>query len=44
MPNGEIVKVSAQSGHPVEWAVEENYKFKLSAFQDDLKHWLKDGN
>jgi len=27
----------------VEWTEEENYKFRLSAFQDDLKYWLKDG-
>ncbi|XP_014221640.1 methionine--tRNA ligase, mitochondrial-like [Trichogramma pretiosum] len=39
---GEIIKVSAETGHPVEWSVEENYKFKLSNFEDDLKHWLKD--
>lgn len=42
-PTGKIIKVSAQSGNTVEWTEEENYKFRLSAFQDDLKHWLKDG-
>lgn len=42
-PSGETFKVSAESGHTVEWAEEDNYKFRLSAFQDDLKHWLKDG-
>lgn len=41
--SGETIKVSAESGHVVEWAEEENYKFRLSAFQDDLRHWLKDG-
>ncbi|XP_031787008.1 methionine--tRNA ligase, mitochondrial isoform X2 [Nasonia vitripennis] len=40
--SGETIRVSAESGHVVEWAEEENYKFRLSAFQDDLKHWLKD--
>lgn len=43
-PTGKIIKVSAQSGNMVEWMEEENYKFRLSAFQDDLKYWLKDGN
>lgn len=43
-PSGETIRVSAESGHVVEWAEEDNYKFRLSAFQDDLKHWLKDGN
>ncbi|XP_043275600.1 methionine--tRNA ligase, mitochondrial-like isoform X2 [Venturia canescens] len=40
--SGETIKVSAESGHPVEWTEEENYKFRLSAFQNDLKYWLKD--
>lgn len=43
-PTGKIIKVSAQSGNTVEWMEEENYKFRLSAFQDDLKYWLKDEN
>lgn len=42
-PTGKIIKVSAQSRNTVEWTEEENYKFRLSAFQDDLKYWLKDG-
>ncbi|XP_048507080.1 methionine--tRNA ligase, mitochondrial isoform X2 [Athalia rosae] len=42
--NGETVKVSIESGHPVEWAEEDNYKFRLSVLQNDLKHWLKDEN
>lgn len=41
---GQIIKVSAESGHPVEWTEEDNFKFRLSKFQDDLKHWLKNGN
>ncbi|XP_014212192.1 methionine--tRNA ligase, mitochondrial isoform X1 [Copidosoma floridanum] len=41
-PSGDTIKVSAESGHPVEWTEEDNYKFRLSSFQDDLRHWLKD--
>ncbi|XP_012542028.2 methionine--tRNA ligase, mitochondrial [Monomorium pharaonis] len=41
---GKVIKVSAESGNRVEWTEEENYKFRLSAFQDDLKYWLKDEN
>ncbi|XP_011138683.1 methionine--tRNA ligase, mitochondrial isoform X2 [Harpegnathos saltator] len=41
---GETIKVSAESGNTVEWTEEENYKFRLSALQDDLKYWLKDEN
>lgn len=40
-PNG--TKVSAESGHPVEWTVEDNFKFNLSDFREDLLYWLKDG-
>lgn len=41
--DGAKTKVSAESGRPVEWTEETNYKFKLSSFQDDLLYWLKDG-
>jgi hypothetical protein len=34
-------KVTADGGHSVEWVSEENYKFKLSEFQEPLKQWLK---
>lgn len=37
--NGE--KFSIESGHPVEWTVEENYMFKLSDYQDDVIYWAK---
>jgi methionyl-tRNA synthetase len=37
---GKKVMVSVETGQPVEWTVEENYKFKLSACQDDLRAWL----
>ncbi|XP_057336480.1 methionine--tRNA ligase, mitochondrial [Microplitis mediator] len=39
--NGDTIKVSASSGNKVQWMEEENYKFKLSSMQDDLKYWLK---
>ena len=42
-PDGSSYKVSAESGHRVEWTQEENFLFRLSAFQEDLLHWLKDG-
>ncbi|OQS01467.1 methionyl-tRNA synthetase [Achlya hypogyna] len=32
--------VSKESGHPVELVKEENYKFRLSAYQDALLQWL----
>ncbi|KAL3667305.1 hypothetical protein V7S43_007535 [Phytophthora oleae] len=38
--DGTVVKVSKESGHPVEMLREENYKFRLSAFQDKLLEWL----
>ncbi|XP_023720689.1 methionine--tRNA ligase, mitochondrial isoform X2 [Cryptotermes secundus] len=40
-PDGCTYKVSAESGHPVEWTNEENFMFKLSSFQDDLLRWLQ---
>lgn len=39
--DGHPIKVSKESGHPVEWVREENYMFKLSAFQDRLIEWLQ---
>uniref|UniRef100_A0A8C2STX0 Methionine--tRNA ligase, mitochondrial n=1 Tax=Coturnix japonica TaxID=93934 RepID=A0A8C2STX0_COTJA len=38
---GNIHKVSMESGHEVHWTKEENYMFKLSAFQDPLQKWLR---
>ncbi|OQS02725.1 methionyl-tRNA synthetase [Thraustotheca clavata] len=32
--------ISKESGHPVELVKEENYKFRLSAFQNVLLEWL----
>ncbi len=34
------IKVSKESGHKVEWVVEENYKFKLTAMKASLLEWL----
>ncbi|KAN0066055.1 methionyl-tRNA synthetase [Thecaphora frezii] len=38
---GERYMESIETGARVEWSSEENYKFKLSAFQDDLIRWLE---
>ncbi|KAI7878345.1 hypothetical protein K492DRAFT_238624 [Lichtheimia hyalospora FSU 10163] len=37
---GEKYMVAIESGQRVEWTNEENYKFKLSAFQDKLLEWI----
>ncbi|MBW0509178.1 hypothetical protein O181_048893 [Austropuccinia psidii MF-1] len=37
---GAQVMTSIETGQPVEWIKEENYMFKLSAFQDRLLSWL----
>jgi methionyl-tRNA synthetase len=39
---GNACKVSIESGHPVTWMVEENYKFRLTKFQEPLLKWLKE--
>lgn len=41
--NGEKIRVSSESGHPVEWTEEENYMFKLSLFQQRLIDWVNNG-
>ncbi|KAI8353706.1 tRNA synthetases class I (M)-domain-containing protein [Mortierella sp. GBAus27b] len=38
---GEKFHVSMETGKVVEWTVEENYKFKLSAFAEKLLEWLE---
>jgi methionyl-tRNA synthetase len=38
--SGKSIMVSIETGQPVEWTTEENYKFKLSACQDKLNNWL----
>jgi methionyl-tRNA synthetase len=35
--------VSLESGHPVVWVSEQNYKFRLSAMQAPLLEWLSQG-
>lgn len=40
--DGKMIKVSRESGHPVEWIAEENFKFKLSAFGDRLTQFYKE--
>ena len=37
---GKEEAVSIESGHPVVWLSEENFKFRLSAFQQPLLDWL----
>ncbi|XP_055629470.1 methionine--tRNA ligase, mitochondrial [Toxorhynchites rutilus septentrionalis] len=39
--NDSGVKVSVESGHPVEWTEETNYMFKLNRHQDDVLYWIK---
>ncbi|CAJ1058930.1 methionine--tRNA ligase%2C mitochondrial isoform X1 [Xyrichtys novacula] len=39
--SGKEIKVSLESGHKVEWMKEENYMFRLSAFQSQLLNWLR---
>ncbi|XP_061862599.1 methionine--tRNA ligase, mitochondrial [Colius striatus] len=39
---GRPCKVSVESGHQVHWTKEENYMFRLSAFRDPLRWWLRD--
>ncbi|KAI9315907.1 tRNA synthetases class I (M)-domain-containing protein [Dichotomocladium elegans] len=38
---GESIMVATESGQRVEWTNEENYKFRLSAFQDRLLEWIE---
>lgn len=42
--NEDQIKVSSESGNPVEWSAEENYIFKLSAFEERLLDWLNSGD
>ncbi|XP_030064916.1 methionine--tRNA ligase, mitochondrial [Microcaecilia unicolor] len=38
---GNVIKVSTESGHQVHWTKEENYMFKLSDFRPLLLKWLE---
>ncbi|GCC30362.1 methionine--tRNA ligase, mitochondrial-like [Chiloscyllium punctatum] len=40
--DGNIIKVSLESGHKVEWTKENNYVFRLSKFRPMLLEWLKE--
>uniref|UniRef100_A0A6Q2YLK8 Methionine--tRNA ligase, mitochondrial n=1 Tax=Esox lucius TaxID=8010 RepID=A0A6Q2YLK8_ESOLU len=39
--SGKAVKISLESGHKVEWMKEDNYMFRLSEFQSQLRDWLE---
>ena len=39
---GNPIKVSTESGNPVTWVTEENYMFRLSAFQEPLLKWYRE--
>ncbi|NXH23012.1 SYMM protein, partial [Bucco capensis] len=39
---GHPCKVSMETGHQVHWTKEENYMFRLSAFREPLRSWLRD--
>ncbi|EDQ88960.1 uncharacterized protein MONBRDRAFT_25711 [Monosiga brevicollis MX1] len=43
-PDGTLVKVSSESGHPVELVEEENYMFKLGALVPDVRRWVETSN
>jgi methionyl-tRNA synthetase len=34
------MQVSMDSGHPVEWAQEVNYVFRLTSFRKQLLEWV----
>jgi len=36
-----MVRISVESGHQLEWVSEDNYKFRLSAFEQPLLEWLE---
>ncbi|XP_053404426.1 methionine--tRNA ligase, mitochondrial-like [Mercenaria mercenaria] len=40
---GQVLKVSAESGHPVTWMQEDNYMFRLSDYKDKLREWFDTG-
>ena len=39
--NNEDKKISAESGHLVEWTEEINYIFQLKNFQKDIIYWAE---
>lgn len=42
--NSAGIKVSMETNNPVEWTVEENFKFRLSEMTDKLLHWASQPN
>ncbi|KAM8952923.1 methionine--tRNA ligase, mitochondrial [Pelodytes ibericus] len=38
---GNLIRVSVESGHQVHWMSEENYMFRLSSLRPLLLHWLQ---
>ncbi|XP_012237119.1 methionine--tRNA ligase, mitochondrial [Bombus impatiens] len=52
VPDKDVVKKNpanineayTESGDVLEWMEEECYKFRLSSFKNELKHWLKNAN
>jgi methionyl-tRNA synthetase len=42
--NDNNIKVSSESGNPVEWSTEENYIFKLTHFKEQLLDWINSGD
>jgi methionyl-tRNA synthetase len=41
--SGATIKVSTESNHPVTYVTEENYMFRMSAYQDRILEWLRSG-
>ncbi|KAL4220584.1 Methionine--tRNA ligase [Mactra antiquata] len=41
--NGQNIKVSIESGHPVTWMKEENYMFNISKYKQQILQWLDSG-
>ena len=39
--SNEAIMVSTETGSFVEWSSEENYKFRLSSFQEQIIEWLE---
>jgi len=36
-----VFQVSTETGHPVVWLTEDNYKFRLSHYQQPILDWLR---
>lgn len=41
--DGKENPICADSGRPVHWVEEDNYKFKLSLFKGEVRRWLDKG-